>query len=113
MVKLKTIVPKIAVPVISATTRTSTPLGTSMGFFTGRFAGEPASFGMSSANAMPQAIAASPGTTNAERHPTYWISSPVDTAAAAMPRLPARPLMPMVRPAFFESRTSIGMPIGW
>ena len=35
------------------------------------------------------------------------------TAATATPRLPTRPLMPMVKPGRVAVCTSIGMPTGW
>ena len=49
-----------------------------------------------------QASAMAAGTTKAARQPAYLTRKPVSTAAKAMPRLPASPFSPMVKPGFVE-----------
>ena len=111
VVKLNSRLDEIAAIVMTAKTRakvaavcTDAVLGARAGAATSR--------GATRANAMPQANASSAGTTNAARQPAYLTSKPVVTAASATPRLPARPLMPMVSPGRSAPRTSIGMPTG-
>ena len=60
----------------------------------------------------PSARQATPGTANAARQPNHCISKPVSAAATAMPRLPARPLTPIVAPGRAAPCSSIGMPTG-
>ena len=69
--------------------------------------------GHTSANQMPHAIAIRPGMANAARHPIHLMRNPVTIAAAAIPRLPARPFTPITAPGFRAFWTSIGMPTGW
>ena len=80
--------------------------------FFGRFAGARSSRGTRPRKRIPQSNAMAPGTTKAARQPAYFTRKPVSAAATAIPRLPARPLTPIVKPGFFEDCTSIGTPIG-
>ncbi len=77
------------------------------------FAGAAVSRVPTSAKATPQARQISPGTTKAMRQPVYLTRKPVSTAAKATPRLPTRPLTPMVQPGRGAPCTSMGMPTGW
>ena len=76
-------------------------------------AGAAVSGGATRAKSRPAPMEISPGTTKAARQPKYFTRKPVDTAANAMPRLPASPLMPMVRPGRGDCCSSMGMPTGW
>jgi len=112
VVKLKTSPLQVDVSVSTSTTRAIVAAGRST-ILGARFDGGAVSFGATSANAMPQATDTRPGTTNAARQPRYLTSKPVDSAANAMPRLPARPLTPITRPGRSVLCTSIGIATGW
>ena len=112
VVKLKMRLPVTAASVITTNTRRITEAGRSTDFF-GRFAGGMSSRGTIAANSAPHASAIAPGTMKAMRQPAYLTRKPVSSAAKAMPRLPARPLTPMVKPGFFAFCTIMGMPTGW
>ena len=98
--------------VMTTNARRITEAGRSTDFF-GRFAGAMSSRGTSTAKSAPHASAIPPGTMKAMRQPAYLTRKPVKRAAKAMPRLPARPLTPMVKPGFFAFCTIMGMPTGW
>ena len=112
VVKLKIRLLEIAASVITVSTRSRTARGRST-CLRGRLAGAISSFGTTSRNRTPQRTASRPGTAKAARQPAYFTRKPVRIAAKAMPRLPKRPLTPIVKPGFFECCTSIGMPTGW
>ena len=112
MVNWKTRLIAVEVSVSTRKTRASSVGGRST-CFGARFDGDASSRGATRAKMKPQAIDTSPGTTNALRQPKYLTSSPVESAAAAMPRLPASPLTPITRPGVSVVCTSIGMPTGW
>ena len=102
----------MAASVITKKTRTITPGGRST-CFRARFAGATASRGTSSANSTPHTIAIAAGTAKAARQPMSLTRKPVRSAAKAMPRLPASPFTPMVKPGFVAPCTIIGIPTGW
>ncbi len=112
VVKLNSSALVVAITVITATTRSSNAGGRAAAAALRRVGGS-VSGGDRRANSRPQAIDTSAGATKAARQPAYLTISPVTSAASAMPRLPARPLMPIVRPGRALSRSSIGMPTGW
>ena len=87
----------VAVATMTAKVRHATCLGnwTELDFF---LAGAFDSWGAAQANTNPQAIETKPGTMKATRHPCHATKNPVERAAKAMPKLPASPLMPMVKP---------------
>ncbi len=111
VVVLKTMALVMAVAIMTAMTRSIWARG-SVAALVVRLAGGSLSCGATMANATPAAMEKRPGTTKAMRQPKYFTSRPVTTADSAMPRLPIRPLKPMVRPGFFECCTSMGMPTG-
>ncbi len=78
----------------------------------GFLAGAISSRGTTSAKITPHAMARREGTAKAKRQPACWTRKPVRIAANAMPRLPASPLSPMVKPGRVEFCTIIGMPTG-
>ena len=78
-----------------------------------RLAGDETSCGQVRANTQPHTSAATPGRTKAARQPNHWIKKPVSKAATATPKLPARPLKPMVAPGLDERSSNMGMPTGW
>ena len=111
VVKLKIRLPEMAASVITAKARTITPGGRSSAFF-GRLAGGASSRGTRSAKSAEQVSAMSAGAAKAARQPKCFTRYPVRMAAMAMPRLPASPLTPMVKPGFFALCTIMGMPTG-
>lgn len=105
--------PEATAAVITKNTRASIDAGSCMPGWRARCAGGSRSAGATRRKTTPSAMHTSPGTTKAARRPKASTRWPVSSAAAAMPRLPARPLTPIVAPGFFACRTSIGMPTGW
>ena len=103
----------VAATVITVKARASCAAGNSTLALRERDAGGSVSRGARRQNKKPQPMHANPGTTNAQRQPSHSTSNAVTSAAAAMPRLPASPLMPMVAPGRLACCTSIGMPTGW
>ncbi len=112
VVKLKIRLPEMAASVMMRNTRTITCRGRFADRL-GLFAGAVSSRGTSAANKSPHRSAMAAGTAKAARQPTTFTRKPVESAATAMPRLPARPLTPMVKPGRRAPCTIIGMPTGW
>ncbi len=102
----------VAATVITANARASCAAGNDTLALRERDAGGSVSRGARRQNTMPQPMHTSPGTTKAQRQPNHWTRNAVTSAAAAMPRLPASPLMPIVAPGRLACCTSIGMPTG-
>ncbi|MNC85864.1 hypothetical protein D3C83_14800 [compost metagenome] len=114
VMKLKSRLLATAAAVITVKARASiTGVSTTFALPPLRFAGASVSRGQASAKSRPQAIETIPGMANAARQPIHLTRKPVTSAATAMPRLPARPLMPITAPGFFTCCTSMGMPTGW
>jgi len=101
----------IAVIVITATIRAIVARGSATTLVV-RLAGGSLSRGAMRANSTPVSRQSTPGIANAALHPRYLTRKPVSSAATAMPRLPARPLIPIVVPGRAAPCTSIGMPTG-
>ena len=78
-----------------------------------RFAGGASSRGATRANSAAQASEMGAGTAKAARQPAYFTRKPVRMAAPAMPRFPASPLRPIVKPglraALHDHRDADGM----
>ncbi len=109
--KLKIRLLETAARDMTITTRAMTDGGRSTDFF-GRLAGAISSRGTSTRNSTPHTIASVPGTAKAARQPACCTRKPVRIAATAIPRLPASPLTPIVKPGLRAFCTSIGMPTG-
>ena len=113
VVRLNSTLPVVALATMTTNTRTARSRGSWRTVDAFLRAGAAASVGATRANSSPSAIDTTPGTATAARQPKCCTRKPVVSAAAAMPRLPTSPLMPMARPGVAECCTSIGMPTGW
>jgi hypothetical protein len=112
VVRLKISPPEAEASVITSSTRVNCPGGNVGAVLRMRCAGASVSGGVCHQKRAPTTKQAMPGTAKAARQPACWTRKPVTMAAAAMPRLPARPLTPIAAPGFSARCTSIGMPTG-
>ena len=112
VVKLNSTLVVMAEPIMTSKVRMARFFGkcTEVLFF---LAGAEVSCGACRQNSQAHTRDSKLGITKAMRQPKYCTQKPVESAARAMPMLPAKPLMPIVRPGVVERCTRNGMPTGW
>ena len=96
--KLKIKLLVTATAVITINKCASNAGGTETALFLDFLDGDCDSFGQTYINKNPSTIESNPGTAKAYRQPNHLTKNPVINAAVAIPKFPARPLIPIVKP---------------